>query len=253
MKFIAIIFVLLLTQLCGSNHSTTQGVAHARTDDAAQAKEINKIADAPVICVDPGHPSEVSSGRAEQNGTNETHIAWEVAQKLKTLLEARGYRVVMTKDSESQLVTNKERALIANRANAALTVRLHCDASSDKGFALYYPDRKGATKDGVTGPDEDVMTRSRRAADALHDGMVSILGERLKDGGVRGDSKTLVGSKQGALTGSIFSRVPVVTIEMVTLSDKADAEFIKAEQGQELMARAIAEGVARYVKVMGDR
>jgi len=42
----------------------------------------------------------------------------------------------------------------------------------------------------------------------------------LKDGGVRGDSKTLIGSKQGALTGSIFSQVPIVTIEMVVLAIK---------------------------------
>jgi len=70
----------------------------------------------------------------------------------------------------------------------------------------------------------------------------------LNDDGVRTDFQTKVGREQGgALTGSIFSEVPVVTIEMVVLSDDADASFIKTEDGQRRMAEAIAKGVERYV------
>ena len=75
-----------------------------------------------------------------------------------------------------------------------------------------------------------------------------MLGGQLKDGGVRGDSKTLVGSRQGALTGSIYSEIPVVLIEMVTLSNAHDARFITRVEGKSLMARAIADGVERYVR-----
>ena len=201
----------------------------------------------PVVCIDPGHPSELNSGKTIQNGTSEVHIVWEVALKLRALLEAEGITVVMTKAKEDQLVRNKERALIANRAGANMMVRLHCDASNDRGFALYYPDRQGTTKDGVRGPTPDVIEGSRRAATELHAGMAKVLKGKLKDGGVRGDSRTFVGSRQGALTGSIFSQVPVVTVEMVVLSNKADAEFIKKQAGQQAMARALAEGVKRYL------
>ena len=61
------------------------------------------------------------------------------------------------------------------------------------------------------------------------------------------DSKTAIGERQGALTGSIFSDVPVVLIEMVTLSNPHDAGFIKEPRGQSLMAQAIANGIGRYV------
>ena len=74
--------------------------------------------------------------------------------------------------------------------------------------------------------------------------MSEMLRGHLKDGGVRGDSRTLVGSRQGALTGSIYSRIPAVLVEMVTLSNARDAGFIKRDDGQKLMARAIADGVA---------
>lgn len=200
----------------------------------------------PIVCLDPGHPSEVSSGAEMQNGTSEVHIAWKVALELKKILEAHGSKVVLTKSKENELVKNKDRALVANEANATLMVRLHCDASPDSGFAIYYPDRQGM-KDGVTGPSETVMQRSRQAADSIHAAMAPALKGILKDGGVRGDSQTLIGSKQGALTGSIFSQVPVVTIEMVVLRNKSDAEFIKTRAGQRKMAQAIAAGVRKVL------
>ncbi|HEX8849480.1 MAG TPA: N-acetylmuramoyl-L-alanine amidase [Gemmatimonadaceae bacterium] len=202
----------------------------------------------PTIVIDPGHPSEVSDGATVQNGISEVHASWLVARRLESLLRARGYRVVLTKPAERRMVTNVERATVGNRQRAALVVRLHCDASSDSGYAIYYPDRVG-TAHGRTGPDTSVMRQSREAAESLHVSMASHIGARLKDGGVRGDSRTFVGGKQGALTGSIFSEVPVALVEMVTLSNRHDAAFIRDVAGQRLMARAIAEGVERYVPI----
>ena len=200
----------------------------------------------PTIVIDPGHPSEVSSGAVRQNGVTEVHAAWLVATRLRRLLRAQGYHVVMTKPSERKVVTNVVRARIGNMAHAALVVRLHCDAGSDSGYAIYHPDRKG-TAHGRTGPSDDVMRWSEAAAESLHVSMAQLLAGKLKDGGVRGDSKSLIGGQQGALTGSIFSDVPVVLIEMVTLTNARDAAFIRSERGQSLMAQAIARGIGRYV------
>ena len=200
----------------------------------------------PVIVIDPGHPSEVSSGAEVQNGTTEVATAWQVSLRLRRLLTAHGYRVVMTKSAERKLVTNVQRAEVGNREKAALVVRLHCDASPDSGYALYHPDRS-ATVQGHTGPSESVMQRSQAAAESLHVSLARHLAGKLKDGGVRGDSRTAIGAKQGALTGSVFSDVPVVLIEMVTLSNANDARFIRDAKGQSLMAQAIAEGIGRYV------
>ena len=200
----------------------------------------------PTIVIDPGHPSEVSSGAVRQHGITEVHAAWLVAGRLRTLLRAQGYHVVMTKPSERTVVTNIARAQVGNTAHAALVVRLHCDAGSDSGYALYHPDRKG-TAHGRTGPSDEVMQWSEAAAESLHVSMAQMLAGKLKDGGVRGDSRSLIGGQQGALTGSIFSEVPVVLIEMVTLSNRQDAAFIRSIAGQSLMAQAIAQGIGRYV------
>jgi len=244
MKLTASLVLLLALQLC------TPGAQVSKDNPKTPAppEKVSPGAARTVVCLDPGHPSEVASGRAMQHGTNETRIAWQVALKLKEELEARGYEVVLTKSREDELVRNRDRARVANRARAALMVRLHCDASVERGFAVYYPDRAGRARDGTAGPARAVVEGSRRAAQAMHDAMAEGLGGALEDNGVRTDNQTKVGREQGgALTGSIFSEVPVVTVEMVVLSDARDAEFIKAEEGQRRMAAAIADGVTRFV------
>ncbi len=257
MRLLATLALLLALSLCAPAQVRKGG--GKRT--AAPPKPAAKVAQTPepaqaggtesgrtIVCIDPGHPSEVASGRNIQNGTSEAHVDWVVAEKLRAELEARGYEVVLTKSSEEELVRNKDRALIANRARAALMIRLHCDASAARGFAVYYPDRQGRARDGSVGPARGVIEGSRRAAEALHAGLAAGLSGALQDNGVRTDYQTKVGRDQGgALTGSIFSEVPVVTIEMVTLSDPGDAEFIKTEEGQRRMAAAIADGVTRFV------
>ena len=247
MKTLASVFILWALQLgalAAQEHKAEPKVGAPPTPVVSGKARAART----IIAIDPGHPSEVASGRGEQNGTNETRVAWEVALKLKTRLEAEGYDVVLTKSAEDELVRNRDRAAVANRARAALMVRLHCDASIERGFAVYYPDRQGRTKDGAVGPSARVVEASGRAARAIHEGMKEVLDGQLDDNGVRTDFQTKVGREQGgALTGSIFSDVPVVTVEMVVLSDAGDAEFIKAEAGQQKMAEAIAGGVARFI------
>ena len=250
-KLLLLILLCFLSQGCAAQTKSENTAAPAEPSKAAneaasEQKQANKNTTS-VVCIDPGHPSETSGGDVVQNGTTEVHIVWLVGLKLKALLEAEGIKVVMTKSREAENVTNKQRATIANNAKADLMIRLHCDASTDTGYAIYAPDRQG-TVQGVTGPTQEVINRSQAAAEIVHQGVKPVLEGVLKDGGVRGDSKTFVGSKQGALTGSIFSEVPAVLIEMVVLSNKNDADFIKTEEGQQKMAKAIAEGIKLYLK-----
>jgi N-acetylmuramoyl-L-alanine amidase len=263
MKLLPALALLLTLQLCAPaaqvrKQAKTKSAAPSKVAAPSKTTAASK-ADAPseaapgarartIVCIDPGHPSEVASGKNVQNGTSEAAVDWAVAAKLREALEARGYEVVMTKSSEDELVRNKDRALVANRARAALMIRLHCDASAERGFAVYYPDRPGRAKDGTTGPDASVIEESRRAAEAVHSGLADGLAGALADNGVRTDYQTKVGRDQGgALTGSIFSDVPVVTVEMVVLSQESDADFIKTEDGQRRMAESLAEGVSRFV------
>lgn len=205
-----------------------------------------------MICVDPGHPNTFNSGLAPVNGTTETHINWVVALKLEKILKEKGYQVLMTREAELQYVENKVRALMCNSGGAVLTVHLHCESYPGTGFALYYPDRQGIQdyKDdpdnGFKGPSSEVIVASKVLAQTVAKGMRERLAGVLAARGVYGDSRTQVGSNQGALTYSIFSKIPTLTIEMAVLTNKKDAAFMKSEQGQEKMAQAIAGGIQLY-------
>ena len=194
------------------------------------------------ICIDPGHPSETSAGTSGPNGVSENHINWLIATQLRDDLQAAGASVVMTKQSENEHVTNRRRAEIANAAGADIMIRLHCDAAPSRGYSLYAPDRQG-TRYGVTGPSQSVIDRSTAAMGPLYAGMKSVLTGTLPGRGTHGDSQTYVGARQGALTGSIFSEVPTVTIEMCVLTNAQDEAFINSEAGQVTMVQALRAGL----------
>ena len=65
----------------------------------------------------------------------------------------------------------------------------------------------------------------------------------LKDRGIRTDAQTAVGSKQGALTGSIYAEVPVILVEMAVLQQRHDEAFLVSEAGQDLLTKAMADGI----------
>ena len=203
-----------------------------------------------VICIDPGHPSEVGNGTHGKR-TSEIHVAWATAQSLKKQLEKLGYRVVTTKSAEHEKVLNRRRAEIANEAHADLMIRLHCDgstrdASNGTGFTVYYPSQPG-TIDGFSGPAASVIESSRTAATKIHATMREQLLGKLADDGLKSDLKTAVGAKQGALTGSIYSKVPVVLVEMVVLTNPRDEAFILSKKGQTAMVDALTAGVVAAV------
>lgn len=201
----------------------------------------------PTVVIDPGHPSEVGVG-TQGRRVSELQVAWDVAKELRQVLEERGYRVVMTKSALRERVTNRRRAEIANAARASLMVRLHCDASSGRGFSVYYPDRQG-TVDGVTGPSKRVLAKTAPLARRFYAAMAKELEGKLPSEGLRTDRQTAVGGRQGALTGSIYSRVPSVLVEMVVLTNPKDEAFILSRSGRRSMVRALAGGVDAALKM----
>jgi N-acetylmuramoyl-L-alanine amidase len=201
------------------------------------------------ICIDPGHPSEVGRGTSGKKIT-EVHAAWKVAVYLKEELEANDFEVVMTKKSENQLVKNKDRSGIANKFKANLMIRLHCDAQGGSGFTVYVPTQKGKSQ-GRTGPSDDVIFESKQRGKLFHAGLKVALGGKLKDNGFLSDKKTFIGSKQGALTGSIFSEVPVVLLEMCRLTNPKDDAFMASDANQRFYAKAIAEACVAALRPAG--
>ena len=221
-----------------------------------------------LVCIDPGHPSPFSGGATStvDRKITEVHMNWLVGQKLAKILKSKGVSVMFTKTSEPQNVDNQERAhringaaesfLRENPRGRAVAVHLHCDSSTTKGFTIYYPDQQGIyggptgrePNQGFKGPPIGIQKSSRLLANAVAPVMRRKLAGAVSSEGVMGDSKTKVGGRghHGALTFSIFSKVPTITIEMVVLDNASDVAFIRTDEGQQRMADAIAAGLLAY-------
>ncbi|PIP21960.1 MAG: hypothetical protein COX39_00045 [Candidatus Nealsonbacteria bacterium CG23_combo_of_CG06-09_8_20_14_all_40_13] len=197
-----------------------------------------------IVCLDPGHST--STIGASANGVTEITVNFQVAQKLKQKLEEKGIKVVMTKSQIFEEVSNEQRAAIANRAKSNFFLRLHCDGGKGSGITFYYPSQVGEIG-GKTGPTTSVIQESAKAAKLIHQATLVKLDGQIFDNGIKTDRQTLIGAQQGALTGSIYSEVPVVLVEMVFLTDKKDAAFISKPAGQEKMVFALAKGIEHYL------
>jgi N-acetylmuramoyl-L-alanine amidase len=208
-----------------------------------------QTAPAPVVCIDPGHPSENGVGATGRH-ISELHSNWVEALAAAKILRADGYSVVLTKSAEHEYVTNVARAETANNAGAELMLRLHCDSEGGSGYAVYFPDRTGKVG-GASGPSAGVIAGSKKAAQLFHAAFRESIGNGLADRGIKPDTQTLIGGRQGALTGSIYSKVPVILIEMAVLTNSHDDVFMASPAGQGRVAKALAAGVEAAVPSAG--
>lgn len=194
------------------------------------------------VCIDPGHPTVEDQGTRGKRAL-ELQVNWLIARQLRLALMKDGLRVVLTKREENMILSNRRRAEIATWAKANLLVRLHCDAGQGSGFTVYYPGAQGRAADGTIGPSKSVIASSKKAATLFHDEMAKSLAGSLSDLGLKTDAQSLVGSRQGALTGSIFSTVPTLLIEMCVLTNPKDENFILSKVGRAKMVTALEKGV----------
>jgi N-acetylmuramoyl-L-alanine amidase len=196
-----------------------------------------------VVCIDPGHPSENGFG-ARGHGIDELDLVWKVSQRTAEILREwkPGIKIVLTKGALREKVTNRRRAEIANESGADLCLRVHADSGGRSGFATYFPDKQAEVA-GVFGPSLEVVESSRTLAQPFHAAVMDVLKGHLPDLGAMPEQKTMIGGKQGALTGTVFSKVPVLLVELCAVDNDHDAQLARSDEGAETFAKALSNGV----------
>lgn len=202
-----------------------------------------------VVCIDPGHqakgdpkgePVAPGSGNKKARvasgtvgvGTKKPEYAvnMEAANVLKTLLEQKGYQVVMTRTSNEVNVSNVERAQIANEAKADMTIRLHCDSignSGKCGAVLIVPSKTGKYTAGI-------YPASYKYAECLKKELAA---KGVKVNGI---------FERSDMTGFNWSQVPVIIFEMGFMSNWNEDRMLCDKGYQQKLMEAVVAALEAY-------
>jgi N-acetylmuramoyl-L-alanine amidase len=205
-----------------------------------------------VICIDPGHQAKANNekepigpGATEMkekvsSGTQGTIdkkpeyvLNLEISLKLKNALIAKGYKVVMTRETHNVNISNKERSEIANKANADLFVRIHADGAESpnvKGFSVLYPaDGNPYTK--------SIYKQSKEASE--------LISKSLKES-TQSVSKGVVARND--LTGFNWSKVPTTLVEVGFMTNDSEELKISNPKYQDKLVEGMVNGIDKYFK-----
>jgi N-acetylmuramoyl-L-alanine amidase len=207
---------------------------------------------AALVVVDPGHDlrantatEPIGPGSSERkikdgggtsgvvSGLREAELNLRVGLRLRVLLERAGVPVVMTRTTTARSsMGNVARARIANRAGAALFLRIHADGSSDpsaRGTHTLHP----ALRRGWT---DDVYADSKRAARIVQRELRAALG--LPDRGLQ---------ERSDFTGFNWADVPVILVEMGFMTNPTEDRLLATAAYQRRAALGLCRGTLRYL------
>ena len=161
----------------------------------------------------------------------EYQLNLKVAKKLKKVLLKRGYEVYMVRSSNNVNISNRERAIRANKSGADICIRLHADASGSsrvKGASVLYPSKSNPYV-------KKLSPASKKLSQY-------IAKEYSRKTGIR--NRGII--KRDDLTGTNWSKIPVALVEMGFLSNPSEDRKMQKSSMQTKMATGIANGIDRY-------
>jgi N-acetylmuramoyl-L-alanine amidase len=197
------------------------------------------------VCLDPGHGG-VDTGKA-QGHNYEKKYTLLLARETASLLEERGFKVVMTRTSDAA-VELSERPQLAAKHNADVFVSLHYN-SADPGvhgvevFCLT-PSSMNSSDDGggkSNHPAEIGNTQDNRNV---------LLAYHVQKSITRSLPLEDLGVKRSHFEVLRLAHVPAILIEGGFLSNPAEAKTIYDASFRKRMARAIVDGIVAYKQAL---
>lgn len=180
------------------------------------------------------------TGAQTGNGYAEHALAWDVSKRLRTLLESKGARVVMTRPNDTGYgPCVPDRAAIGNNARADLAISIHADGNdnaSNRGFHILVP---GTLPNGRNNA---IIPRSRDFGTLLRD----VYRDRTR----MPVSNYIPNGIQGRtdLGGLNLSTVPKVFIETGAMTNRNDAALLESASFRQEAASAIAAAMEQWLQ-----
>jgi N-acetylmuramoyl-L-alanine amidase len=196
------------------------------------------------VVLDPGHGG-YDKGQVSRYGA-EKDFALDVARKLRAILQAKGLRVIMTREGD-YFVPLEVRAKIANSARNSIFVSIHFNASGDDpnatGFEIFSFTPRGApsTSDGNVNarsfnmqPGSSVDAQSMALSACIYHSVLGHLPEYDR------------GIKRARFAVLRLTTVPAVLIEGGFLTERGESKLISDKDWRAKLAGAIGIGIESY-------
>jgi N-acetylmuramoyl-L-alanine amidase len=196
------------------------------------------------VVLDPGHGG-YDKGQVSRYGS-EKDFALDVARKLRPILQAKGLRVIMTREGD-YFVPLEVRAKIANAAHNAIFVSIHFNATNDDpnatGFEIFSFTPRGApsTSDvNLTAssfnlqPGSSVDAQSLALSTCIYHSLLGHIPEYDR------------GIKRARFAVLRLTKVPAVLIEGGFLTERGESKLIANKDWRAKLAGAIAIGIEDY-------
>jgi N-acetylmuramoyl-L-alanine amidase len=196
------------------------------------------------VVLDPGHGG-YDKGQVSRYGY-EKDFALDVARKLRPLLQAKGLRVIMTREGD-YFVPLEVRAQIANAARNSIFVSIHFNATNDDpnatGFEIFSFTPRGApsTSDSAVAsssvnmqPGSEVDAQSMALSTCIYHSILGHIPEYDR------------GIKRARFAVLRLTKVPAVLIEGGFLTERGECKLISNKDWRGKLAAAIGVGIENY-------
>ena len=219
------------------------------------------------VVIDAGHGGK-DTGAICCGNKKEKFVVFSVASKLKKKLEAKGFKVYMTRDDDS-FVKLPKRTEFANNKKADIFVSIHANAAPNKkkrnifkGIEVYYlspaktkrAEEAASKENAVMFEGKDFYTKneylsllSREKIVESHKLGMDVSTKMLKN--VRSHFGTIVngGVKPANFWVLVGAQMPAILVETGYITHPKEGENLMNNYYKELLAKGIAEGIERYL------
>jgi N-acetylmuramoyl-L-alanine amidase len=229
---------------------------------AAQQSPAVKSSGKKIVVLDPGHGG-IDAGTVGVNGLMEKDLALAEGLKLRKILQARGYQVVMTRDNDT-FIPLRQRVTIGRAHRADLFIALHADSNPDAdttGTSIY------TLNDGRSDREASALANRENQSDIIAG--VDLSGDnnpvapiliglaqrdtRNKSSQFATNALKSIGQvtellahsphRSASLAVLVAPDVPAVLIELGYLSNRGDAAQMNTDAWRAKVANAIADAV----------
>ena len=221
-KYFSPINLLLAASILATS---VQGLPRTQTQSGSAAVSPEAGRPSTTVVIDAGHGGHDRGGIPRQR-VPEKSMALDVAQRLKAVLQANGYRVVMTRDSDV-FIPLGTRVAIANSYRNAVFVSVHFNSASRRGangIETYFYGRE-----------------SLSLASAIHYYLNSVA--PTPNRGVRRRGFFVLRK----------TRIPSVLVECGFLTNPTEAQYAQSSAYRQKLADAIARGIRERSRVSSSR